>query len=269
MRPVTFVKWGGSLITDKAGRFSVRADVLTRLAGELARYRAAAPEAPLVLGHGSGSFGHVAAREAGITGSAPPPDAAQALSRVQAAATRLHQHVVQALRDAGLPVFSFAPSSAALSTGGTPNPPDAAPVHRALSLGALPVTYGDVFLDTDGPPRICSTEAVFQALIAALRDGGTATARVVWCGGTNGVYDGDGATLPVLSPDEARALAGDVHAPHGTDVTGGMALRLRTASALATQGIDSLLVNGAVAGRLTAALQGTADAHRTHIVATS
>ena len=267
MRPVTFIKWGGSLITDKTGRFSVRTDVLERLADELARYRTESPHAPLVLGHGSGSFGHVAAREAGFDPDAPLTDPAPALSHIQAAATALHQHVMHALRDAGLPVFSWAPSSAFATTRGTPQLDTAAPVQQALSVGALLATYGDVTLDTEHGLSICSTEAVFRALIAALQTQGIPIARVLWCGNTDGVYDADSRTLPHLTGEQARAMIGDVHAPGGTDVTGGMALRLRTASALAEQGIDSLLLNGTVPGRFAAALRNEPDAHRTHIAA--
>ena len=267
MRPVTFIKWGGSLITDKTGRFSVRTDVLERLADELTRYHADAPNAPLVLGHGSGSFGHVAAREAGFDPDAPLTDPAPALSHIQAAATALHQHVMHALRDAGLPVFSWAPSSAFATTRGTPQLDTAAPVQQALSVGALLATYGDVTLDTEHGLSICSTEAVFRALIAALQTQGIPIARVLWCGNTDGVYDADSRTLPHLTGEQARAMIGDVHAPGGTDVTGGMALRLRTASALAEQGIDSLLLNGTVPGRFAAALRNEPDAHRTHIAA--
>jgi len=267
MRPVTFIKWGGSLITDKTGRFSVRTDVLEHLADELACYHANAPSAPLILGHGSGSFGHVAAREAGFDPEAPLADPAPALSQIQKAVTKLHQHVMHALRDAGLPVFSWAPSSAFVTTRGTPQLDTAAPVQHALSVGALPVTYGDVTLDTEHGLSICSTEAVFRTLIAALQTQDIPIARVLWCGNTDGVYDADGHTLPHLTAAEARTMISDVHAPGGTDVTGGMALRLHTASALAEHGIDSLLLNGTVPGRFAAALRNAPDAHRTHIAA--
>jgi isopentenyl phosphate kinase len=267
MRPVTFIKWGGSLITDKTGRFSVRTDVLERLADELACYHASAPNAPIVLGHGSGSFGHVAAREAGFDPNAALTDPAPALSQIQKAVAKLHRHVVHVLRNAGLPVFSWAPSSAFVTTRGTPQLDTAAPVQHALSAGALPVTYGDITLDTEHGLSICSTETVFRTLIDALRQQGRPVARVLWCGNTDGVYDADGHTLPHLTAEQARAMIGDVHAPGGTDVTGGMALRLRTASALAEQGIDSLLLNGTVPGRFAATLRSAPDAHCTRIAA--
>ena len=56
-----------SLITDKTGREVVREEILERLAGELSaalKRRGGG----LVLGHGSGSFGHLAAVEHGFAG---------------------------------------------------------------------------------------------------------------------------------------------------------------------------------------------------------
>ena len=54
---VILIKLGGSLITDKAGHEVVRSGVLARLAVELRQVAEACPSG-LVLGHGSGSFGH-------------------------------------------------------------------------------------------------------------------------------------------------------------------------------------------------------------------
>jgi isopentenyl phosphate kinase (EC 2.7.4.-) len=59
-----FLKLGGSLITDKTRENAPRLDVIRRLAREISGALATAPP-KLVLGHGSGSFGHAAARKYG------------------------------------------------------------------------------------------------------------------------------------------------------------------------------------------------------------
>jgi isopentenyl phosphate kinase len=58
---LVFVKLGGSLITDKHKEATARMDVIGRLAVEIQRALQARPDLSLVLGHGSGSFGHVVA----------------------------------------------------------------------------------------------------------------------------------------------------------------------------------------------------------------
>ena len=56
-----FLKLGGSLITDKTAVSTIRPPIVHRLAGEIAAARAQNPDLRLMLGHGAGSFGHVAA----------------------------------------------------------------------------------------------------------------------------------------------------------------------------------------------------------------
>ncbi|MFN2221590.1 MAG: hypothetical protein ACK2UH_03495, partial [Candidatus Promineifilaceae bacterium] len=58
---VVFLKLGGSLLTDKTAVEALRVDVLRRLAAEIKEAFERHGDLKLVLGHGSGSFGHVAA----------------------------------------------------------------------------------------------------------------------------------------------------------------------------------------------------------------
>jgi isopentenyl phosphate kinase len=55
---LVFLKLGGSLITDKDTPRSPRRDVLARLAAEILYAHRQRPQMQLVIGHGSGSFGH-------------------------------------------------------------------------------------------------------------------------------------------------------------------------------------------------------------------
>jgi len=58
-----FLKFGGSLITDKHQPHTARLDVLSRLSREVAT--AWNPNLPmqLILGNGAGSFGHISAKK--------------------------------------------------------------------------------------------------------------------------------------------------------------------------------------------------------------
>ncbi len=60
-----FLKLGGSLITDKTKVEHARQSVIRRLAREIKAAREARPDLHIGLGHGSGSFGHVAAKKHG------------------------------------------------------------------------------------------------------------------------------------------------------------------------------------------------------------
>jgi isopentenyl phosphate kinase len=265
---LVFVKLGGSLLTDKTQPESLREGVLRRLAGELAAIARQAPGG-LVLGHGSGSFGHVIAERWKVhEGVAATPDGADALegiARTQHLAARLHRRVVAELLAAGARPFSFVPSTAALGAGGRIDTMEIASLVGALDLGLLPVTYGDVLIDRERGSAIASTEAVFEALVDELARQGRKVERCLWLGETNGVLDADGRRIPRLTAAKAHEVMGTVGGSAGTDVTGGMRLRLETALRLAERGVPSRILDGREPGMLERALGEGADERGTSV----
>ena len=253
--PLTLIKLGGSLITDKRRPGRARGGVIERLAGEIA---AAGGERPgrLIVGHGSGSFGHPAAVRHGVHRGVGARGDLAGVAETQARAATLHRLVVDALLAAGAAPFSLAPSSFMSATAGRPVGLAIEPLLRALDLCLLPVTYGDVVLDRRQGSAICSTETVFHALVKALRRRGSEVARVLWLGETEGVYDRDGVLVPAITGGNLRRVLAAAGAAAGTDVTGGMRHRLETAAALARLGVESWILNGLVPGRLARALGG-------------
>jgi len=293
---VTLLKLGGSLLTEKTAVDAIRPTVLARLAAEIAEVAHAnswapaaetpavgapgtasaanagswapadaAPGSPgarraaLVLAHGSGSFGHVAARRHGIAGGLRGAGQLPGVSLTQERAAALHWQVCAALAAAGLHPFSLAPSSSVVTAGGRPLGIALEPLLLALARGLLPVLYGDVVMDREQGVAICSTERLFELLARELPAHGVRVRRVLWLGETDGVYDAAGRTLDRLAAgDLARQgeLRGAIGAAAGADVTGGMLHRVETALALAARGIPSLIANGTTPGLLAAALRG-------------
>lgn len=255
--PIVAVKLGGSLLTDKTKRDHARDEVIERLAGEVAEALPALARRGecLLIGHGSGSFGHVAAHDHGLAAgrSGGEPLAA---SVVQDAAARLHRVVVGALVAAGVPAWSCPPSAQVVARGAEPAHAGLRSLFTALDAGLVPVVHGDVLLDLDGGATIASTEAVFDALVPRLRRRGHAVDRLVWLGATAGILDAAGETVPWVDSDNARRVRRLVGGAAGTDVTGGMLLRLDTARRLARRGIASLVADGRVPSLLADALAG-------------
>jgi len=260
LRDLVLVKLGGSLITDKRSEDAARHDEIRRLAGELAQALSApGPGLPaLLLGHGSGSFGHVAARRHGFAGDSPAdrPARLRGVAAVQAKAAELHRIVLAALVEAGVPAFSAAPSSFLVARAGRPVDVAAAPVAQALTYGLVPVVYGDVVLDRDAGAAICSTESVLAALAAALPERGFRPVRAAWLGETDGVLDADGGTLPEIRPGDAGSALAAAGGAAGADVTGGMAHRVETALLLARRGVESWIADGRRPGQIARALGG-------------
>lgn len=228
-RSAVLLKLGGALLTDKRGDEAVRADVLERLAAEIAGWWGAGG-GRLVIAHGSGSFAHVAAQRTGFLDD--PADPA-AFAAVAASAARLHRRVVDALVHAGLPAVGVPGGALATLDDGRIVEVRADLVADMLRAGLLPVTYGDAALDRARGGGIASTEPLLVALAEAF--GAT---RLVFATDVDGVYDRD----PNAHRDARRvdrlsvAEAADVDlggARHGaTDVTGGMDAKVGAALAL-------------------------------------
>jgi isopentenyl phosphate kinase len=261
------IKLGGSLITEKSGEETPRQEVIDRLAREVAALAAELPER-IILGHGSGSFGHVAAQRSGIArgvrsvrGEPGVWNAGQlpGVARTQERAAALHRLVVAALLDASALPFSIAPSSCVVADGGRPADLAADPLVLTLAGGLLPVLYGDVVTDRSWGFSICSTERLFELLARRLPERGIRVRRALWLGETDGVYDRAGATIPRIASGSFAEVRQAIGAPAGTDVTGGMLHRVETALRLADLGIRSSILNGLRPGVLRAALAGEED----------
>lgn len=254
-RDLVLIKLGGSLITNKKAEAEARPETIRRLATEIAA-AVAEPGGPrLVIGHGSGSFGHVAAARydlgRGLRGGDPM---GAAITQDQAA--RLHRLVVAELLAAGLPAFSWAPSTGLLCHAGRPRRNFFGTLFQALEAGLLPVFFGDVVVDEAVGAGIASTEAVSLAFSRACERQGIRIDRALWMGETEGIYDAAGHTLPLIDASNLEAAREAATGSAGVDVTGGMDLRLRTAWELTRRGTESYILNGNVPGRLEAALRG-------------
>jgi isopentenyl phosphate kinase len=149
-----------------------------------------------------------------------------------------------------------APSSAFLADGGRLVRGFLEPLVAALDEGLVPVVYGDVVADRTLGASICSTEAAVDYLVRRLRRRGRRVARLLWLGETDGIYDRGGRTLPRIDRESYRGARRAIGAAAGTDVTGGMLLRLETARSQARLGIESLIFDGRRPGSLAAALLG-------------
>ena len=217
-----FLKLGGSLITDKTGVEVVWPDVLERLANEIARARAENPEIRLLVGHGGGSFGHVAAARYNTRQGVGTAAQWHGFAEVHAAMARLNRLVVEALLAAGVPALSLQPSALVQCENGRIITINAAPVQSALDAGLVPVIYGDVAFDGRRGGTIISTEEIMGALAGALRP-----FWLLLAGITEGVLDQAGQLIPAVTPANLPQIEAALAGSHGTDVTGGMASKVR------------------------------------------
>ncbi len=265
MPDIIFLKLGGSVITDKTIPYSPRLDSLERLAREIRSAMTDQPGLQLVIGHGSGSFGHYAVKESLAPHPYAPPagsgeEAARAFWRgfaeVWYRASQLNRYVVEALYAAGLPVLSFAPSAMASAERGAIKTWDTAPIQKALQVGLLPVIFGDIVFDPVRGGTILSTEVLMFRLAHALRPKSILLAGLeaaVWAD-----FPARQQRVEKITPASFQSLLAGISGSHGTDVTGGMRSKVEEMVRLVRE-IPDLAVqifSGEEIGNVEAALRG-------------
>lgn len=267
---IAFVKFGGSIITDKTQQERADVETVRRLAGEVRQALDAVLEMRIIIGHGSGSFGHVYAQRYGIHRGLAPDADWMGFALTSAAALRLNRIVVDELLAAGVPALALQPSTTLVARGGQLARWDTDALERALQHRLVPVVHGDVAFDEIQGSAIISTEQLLAhlATLPALRP-----TRIVLVG-ESGVYTADPRSHPhaeriarIDRRNIADVLAG-TGGSHGIDVTGGMRSKVELMWRLA-QAIPSLQVYliGPAPGLLCRALLGEAVEEGTVMVA--
>ncbi len=215
---VQFVKLGGSVITDKTRAYTPRREVIARLAEEVRVALDADPNLRLLLGHGSGSFGHWAAEPYGTEKGVRTPTQWRGYAEVAAAAGQLNRIVTDAFLDAGVPVVSLQPSASVRCRDGVVTHLSLRPIREALKKGLVPLVYGDVALDDVRGGTIASTEDLFVYLADALRP-----SRILLLSRVPGVLDEEDEVIRRITPERYAGLGDAFSRSRGVDVTGGMA----------------------------------------------
>ncbi|MFZ6028782.1 MAG: isopentenyl phosphate kinase [Chloroflexota bacterium] len=248
------MKLGGSLITDKTRPHTVRAGVLARLADEIAAARAQDATLALVVGHGSGSFGHVPAKKFGTRQGVENASQWHGFVEVWRQANTLNRLVMDALAQAGLPALAFSPLASVVARDGQVAAWETVPCQQALAHGLLPVIQGDVIFDTVRGGTILSTEDLFAHLSRILRP-----KRILLAGIEPGVWADFPArtqTIPIITPANIRTLplAGSA----ATDVTGGMASKVQEMLSLVQSdpAVEVAIFSGETPGLIQSALLG-------------
>jgi isopentenyl phosphate kinase len=217
-----FIKLGGSMITDKRQESVFREAVVRQIAAELKSALAEDSYLQILIGHGSGSFGHVVAKRYGTVQGVYTQEEWRGYAKVANVAAELNYLVVKILEDEGLPVLRVQPSASLMACDGKVKGMAVAPIEHALSVGLIPVVFGDVSLDEVRGGTIISTEALFFYLAEVLR-----VDQILLVGEVEGVFGLDGAVIDKITPQTLSRVEAALGGSHGTDVTGGMATKVR------------------------------------------
>ncbi len=233
------VKLGGSVITDKKVYKKLRKGVLRRIIYELSGEN-------LILVHGAGSFGHILSKDKNLNSGLNDYNAID-FSTVARDVQELNTIIVSMLIERKIPAISMPIHSFHMFGENFPY----LKFYEYLIRGFVPVTYGDVVLERRKGMAICSGDQIIFNLAKYLKP-----ERVIFVTDVDGIYDKnpkihkDAVLMKVLHAKENVSFDKDVK-----DVTGGMELKFKIMGMLALSGIDVIVVNGLVKGRVKLALE--------------
>ncbi len=245
------VKLGGSVITDKSVPFSVRKDVIARLAEELSKHLRSGGDT-VVLVHGGGSYGHPMVKKClELEGRISD----WCFTRVAYCMEELNAIVLRELLVKGVRAVSLPPHSICEVSGGEFQ----CALSNAVALakrGMTPVLYGDVVPDVHGGYRVISGDDLAWLVAKEMH-----ADVVVFLTNVDGVYLQDprhGNLRLLKSVRLAELIRGGFLGSAGriADVTGGMRGKFESAVRVGVKGVKAVVTNGLVPGNLLRALRG-------------
>ena len=203
------VKLGGSVITDKNEYKKFREDVTRKIVEEL-------PQENLIIVHGGGSFGHVLAHKYNIT-EGFEENKKMGFARIGVDMMELNLKILKILHEHSIPAISIVPHAFHIFEKEI----NLDLFEEYLSLGFVPVTYGDIILDKKQGINICSGDYLMLHLARRFQP-----EKVIFLTDVDGIYNKNpkeyGAKLiPVLRRDYKPGT--DVNV---MDVTGGMEYKI-------------------------------------------
>ena len=193
--------------------------------------------------HGGGSYGHVVAKQHGISSDASQAPA-NGVAQTRGAMYELDRMVCKTMMEYKLNPYPFSPFDA-VSRGGKNQV--ASWLKGLMKEGLTPVTFGDVSLTPAGF-KVLSGDVIVQELAKILD-----LERTVFALDVDGVYEANSRVIiPELSPSKIKRMNVSI----GDDATGGMKLKLEVAAKIASTGTKVCFVSGYRRNEFSKALRG-------------
>ncbi len=243
MQNLVLVKLGGSVVTFKDKPLTANTEAIDRISKSLKML-----DAPVIIVHGGGSFGHYWSVQYDMHTKASRYDA-HGVSIVHESMIALNQVIVNSMMRSGLNPYGLQPS---VFTSG--QRPITAKIRQLLSMAGsrvTPVTFGDVVYVDRAKYSILSGDSLMTILAKVLRP-----SRVIFATNVDGIYSDleSKSLIPRLGVAGSRSVKVSMNSV--ADVTGGMKRKITEAFKIASLGMDVMVVNGLHPERIVAAATG-------------
>ncbi len=230
------IKIGGSVITDKNIPYRAKKETIKAIAASLKKIKR-----PMIIAHGSGSFGHTSAKK---YGGKHGYTSAVGIAQVAYDAQQINSIVMEVFIEAGLPVISFSPRSFLLATDGALQKSFLEPILHTLEQGLIPVIYGDIIWDTSQKSTIFSGETTLNILCQYLQAKGKNISKIIQLCDVDGVLDSNKNIIPTVTKDNWGDIKSYIRQISERDATGGMKHKVEEALGMAMHGIPTYIING-------------------------
>ncbi len=230
------IKLGGSVITNKNSPYVANPRHIRALARIIRQINV-----PLVVAHGTGSFGHTsAAKYGGMHGYKN----SLGIAKVSQDALEINSIVMRCFIEEKVPAIALRPSAFLVADKGVLSAQFLAPVELILKQGLVPVIYGDVIWDKSWESTIFSGETTLSYLATYFLQQGVAIKNIIELSATKGVLDTNGQTIVEVTPQNWKTVKQLFFVSNTVDVTGGMQHKVEQALILAQNAIATRIIDG-------------------------
>ncbi|KAA0002784.1 MAG: isopentenyl phosphate kinase family protein [Thermoplasmata archaeon] len=233
------IKLGGSVITYKNKENTFNARATKRLAKEIAE----AGE-KIIIVHGAGSFGHPQAKEYELhKGFVDKERQIKGISLTHASVRKLNMKILDVFISLGINAVSLPPFPS-ISKSFLEN------VKKIADMGLTPVTFGDVLLNSN--VSIISGDKLMELIALHVK-----AERAIFVTDVDGIYGDmkkDDSLFKICTPNELEDAF--IHGSKATDVTSGMAGKVKSIKRMAYSGVEVHVINGKKPRRLFNAIKG-------------
>lgn len=251
---ITFLKLGGSLITDKSKPYTARPENIQLVVSEIKKALTAKPDLKLILGHGAGSFAHQSAKKYNTINGIHSQKDAFGAAVVRYDVMQLNTMIIKECIEQELPIFSLQPSAFILASGKKPQTVHTESLIQLLKNNMIPCVFGDVILDTKIGTTIFSTDTIFPILISAFHGQNITVDHIIHAGDYDGVLDKKGNVITEITPALFENMKTEVGGSDSVDVTGGMLKKVNESISLAKHKITSIILRGNISGNISQVL---------------
>ncbi len=255
------LKIGGSVITDLSKPSTALDGKIISLLNEV-KSALSEKDFDIIIGHGSGSFAHVAAKKYRTNEGFVDSNSRIGAAITHLSAKELNTIFVKHGLDLGMPLYPFSPAyfslakSKRLESGFVEN------IKTAMEKGFIPVVHGDVIIDSDIGVSIASTEEVIRFLSSKMRP-----SKVLFATDVDGVFTSNPKAnknsqhIGVISSENIdEAIKHTGVSDERVDVTGGMSTKLTELYEICkTTGAEGYIFNIEREGMLKDVLLGRAE----------